>query len=106
MVRGVLPIISFSVFVNGNFDKILGMWVCVRAVLSCLSSNWVFSSAKVVKNIRPWLSLRYVRILVMNFDKVGSNGLGAFGSCPIPDVNFLFFFFFFLTGPKGDNDGC
>ena len=29
------------------------------------------------------------------FDKVGSNGLGAFGSCPIPDVNFLFFFFFF-----------
>ena len=41
----------------------------------------------------------------MNFDKVGSNGLGAFGSCPIPDVNFLFIFFFFLTGPKGDNDG-
>ena len=37
--------------------------------------------------------------------KVGSNGLGAFGSCPIPDVNFLFFFFFFfLTGPKGDNE--
>ena len=30
-----------------------------------------------------------------NFDKVGSNGLGAFGSCPIPDVNFLFIFFFF-----------
>ena len=41
-----------------------------------------------------------------NFDKVGSNGLGAFGSCPIPDVNFLFIFYFFLTGPKGDNDGC
>ena len=30
-----------------------------------------------------------------NFDKVGSNGLGAFGSCPIPDVNFLFIFYFF-----------
>ena len=36
----------------------------------------------------------------LNFDKVGSNGLGAFGSCPIPDVNFLFFFFFF-NRPKG-----
>ena len=35
-----------------------------------------------------------------NFDKVGSNGLGAFGSCPIPDVNFHFFFFFF-NRPKG-----
>ena len=30
-----------------------------------------------------------------NFEKVGSNGLGAFGSCPIPDVNFLFIFIFF-----------
>ena len=39
------------------------------------------------------------------FDRVGSNGLGAFGSCPIPDVNFLFIFFF-LTGPEGDNDCC
>ena len=29
-----------------------------------------------------------------DFDRVGSNGLGAFGSCPIPDVNFLFIFFF------------
>ena len=44
--------------------------------------------------------------LSTNFDKVGSNGLGAFGSCPIPDVNFLFIFYFLLTGPKGDNDGC
>ena len=35
-----------------------------------------------------------------NFDKVGSNGLGAFGSCPIPDVNFLFIFIFF-NRPKG-----
>ena len=35
-----------------------------------------------------------------NFDKVGSNGLGAFGSCPIPDVNFLFILFFF-NRPKG-----
>ena len=33
--------------------------------------------------------------LFLNFDKVGSNGLGAFGSCPIPDVNFLFIFIFF-----------
>ena len=40
------------------------------------------------------------------FDRVGSNGLGAFGSCPIPDVNFLFIFFLFLTGPEGDNDCC
>ena len=40
-----------------------------------------------------------------DFDKLGSNGLGAFGSCPIPDVNFLFIFYF-LTGPKGDNDDC
>ena len=36
-----------------------------------------------------------------NFEKVGSNGLGAFGSCPIPDVNFLFIFFFFFNRPKG-----
>ena len=36
----------------------------------------------------------------LNFDKVGSNGLGAFGSCPIPDVNFLFIFIFF-NRPKG-----
>ena len=35
-----------------------------------------------------------------NFDKVGSNGLGAFGSCPIPDVNFLFILFFFLKIQK------
>ena len=35
-----------------------------------------------------------------DFDKVGSNGLGAFGSCPIPDVNFLFIFIFF-NRPKG-----
>ena len=38
--------------------------------------------------------------LSLNFDKVGSNGLGAFGSCPIPDVNFLFIFIFF-NRPKG-----
>ena len=35
------------------------------------------------------------------FDRVGSNGLGAFGSCPIPDVNFLFIFFFFFNRPRG-----
>ena len=34
-------------------------------------------------------------VFSLNFDKVGSNGLGAFGSCPIPDVNFLFIFYFF-----------
>ena len=36
-----------------------------------------------------------VKPVQLNFDKVGSNGLGAFGSCPIPDVNFLFIFIFF-----------
>ena len=36
----------------------------------------------------------------VDFEKVGSNGLGAFGSCPIPDVNFLFFFFFFKQAQR------
>ena len=35
------------------------------------------------------------------FEKVGSNGLGASGSCPIPDVNFLFIYFFYFNRPKG-----
>ena len=41
------------------------------------------------------LAKKVCGIRVGNIDKVGSNGLGAFGSCPIPDVNFLFIFYFF-----------
>ena len=62
----------------------------------------VFFSKLIKKNIKKKNKKKRINnvIIVLNFDKVGSNGLGAFGSCPIPDVNFLFILFFF-NRPKG-----
>ena len=49
-----------------------------------------------VTKLKTIEKLTIERSWLEKFDRVGSNGLGAFGSCPIPDVNFLFIFFFFF----------
>ena len=72
-------------------------------------SNWMrrnIGSYKAKEIEGPKKTAEWIAPQKAEFDRVGSNGLGAFGSCPIPDVNFLFIFFFFLTGPEGDNDCC
>ena len=59
-----------------------------------LSRGKILADLEKIKKTRGFFPTRIFPFTV-NFDKVGSNGLGAFGSCPIPDVNFLFIFYFF-----------
>ena len=70
-----------------------------------LSRGKILADLEKIKKTRGFFPTRIFPFTVFkkkNFDKVGSNGLGAFGSCPIPDVNFLFIFYlFFFNRPKG-----
>ena len=67
-------------------------------------SNWMrrnIGSYKAKEIEGPKKTAEWIAPQKAEFDRVGSNGLGAFGSCPIPDVNFLFIFFFFFNRPRG-----
>ena len=86
--------------------RITGCSIYTRSLPLLLEANMLPMKLIIEKQARTALfryrSLKWVRSTnrIANFDKVGSNGLGAFGSCPIPDVNFLFIFIFF-NRPKG-----